>query len=224
MPTDCFSTAWLETVRVTELDNCGVPQDEFVVSDGTVSVSISAETEDGVEVFQRKSNGQTCINRRQVDTLKRYMTSIDWCEVDPDIFRLIAGARPEDDGDDVVGYRTVTGALDSAWALEGWTQLGDDPCDAGGQTYGYFLFPLLRGGLIGDFELGAESTTFTTEGSFTQPGDGWDTGPYEVIGSPGAPTVLGAPMLSDEPYLHRLTQVPPPDVVCGVQVLSPASP
>ena len=217
MAAECITTAWLETVRITEVDACGVPQGPFVVSDGTVSVLVSAETEDGVEVFQRKSNGQTCINRKQVDTLKRYTTAIDWCEVNPYVFELVAGVRPELENSDVVGYRTVAGALDTAWALEGWTQLGGDPCDAGGQFYGYFLFPLLRGGLIGDFELGSEATTFTTEGSFTQAGDGWDVGPFDVIGDPAAPTPLDLPMLSDEPYLHRLTQVPPPVVLCDIQ-------
>lgn len=225
MSTSCITTAWLETVRITEVDACGVPGDEFVVSDGTVSVSTSAEIESGVEIYTKKSNGQTCINRKQADALKRRTVSIDWCEVDPDIFRLITGARAElQDTTDVVGYREVSGALDSAWAFEGWTQLGDDPCDESGQFYGYFLIPLLRGGIIGDFELAAEATTFTTEGSYTQSGTGWDTGPYEVIGTALAPTVLDSPWLADEVFLHRLTQVPPPTPVCGAQALSPASP
>jgi hypothetical protein len=220
MATSCLTTAWLETVRITEVDACGEVLDEFVVSDGTVTVSVSAEVEEGTSVLTKKSNGKVCINRKQPDSLSRYTISIDWCEVDPDIMRLIAGAVPELDGTDVVGYRAKVGALDTAWAFEGWTAVGGDPCDEGGLYYGYFLIPLLRGGIVGDFELGGESTTFTTEGSYTQEGSQWGVGPYDVVGTDLTAGPLAVAMASDEAFLHRLTQVTPPTPSCGAQMIA----
>lgn len=222
MPTQCFSVVRGKVVRVTELDACGVPVvgGSFAVSEGFISVALSAELESGDEFVQKNANGKLCINERSPDSLKRLNVTVDWCNVDPDIISIITGNPVELDDANAVGFRIQEGAADAKWALEVWTGLGGDQCDAEGNlSYGYLLVPFITGSTLGDVTIENGAATFQTNG-YTQGNSGWDTGPFEVIGTNAAPTVLDDPIGATDHALLRIVHVTPPTPVCGAQVLT----
>lgn len=219
MTTTCFGVVRGKTVRVTELDVCGIPVTgaSFVVSDGFVQVAITSELEDGDEYVQKNANGALCVNLRSPDSLKRLSVTIDWCNVDPDIIHIITGNPVEVSGTDTVGFRIQEGPADARWALELWTGLdSDEQCVTGVPEYGYFLLPRLTGSTIGDITVENGVSTFQTNG-YTESNPGWGVGPYDVIGSPAGP--LDVAMASIDHALIRTTVVAPPIAVCGVQSL-----
>lgn len=218
MATRCFSVVRGKRVRVTELDACGVPVTggSFVVSEGFIQVALTSELEDGDEYIQKNADGKLCINERAPDALKRLSVTVDWCQVDPDIISLITGYPVELDGSDSVGFRIQEGEADKRWALEVWTGLGGASCNGGSVEYGYMLLPHITGSTLGDITIENANATFQTTG-YTEGGSGWGVGPYNVIGSPAGP--LDVPISAVDHALIRVTEVAPPDAVCGAQVL-----
>lgn len=219
MATVCFGVVRGKRVRVTELNVCGVPVtgNSYVVSEGFVQATITADIEDGDQYVQKNANGALCINLRSPDALKRLNVTVDWCKVDPDIINLVTGNPLEMSGADAVGFRIQEGPADARWALELWTGLDDDEeCTGGEQLYGYLLLPRLTGSTIGDITIENGVTTFQTNG-YTESNPGWGVGPYDVIGTPAAP--LDVAMAAVDHALLRTTEVAPPTAVCGAQTL-----
>lgn len=222
MPTQCYTTVRGKAVRVTQLDECGAVADLFVVSDGFISVTLTAEIESGDEFIQKNANGALCVNERSPDELKRLNVNVDWCQVDPDIISLITGFPVELDGTDAVGFRVETGQNNEKWALEVWTGLSGDQCAEEGACFGYILVPFVAGAQFGDIVVENAAATFTTTG-YTEANSQWGLGPWDVIGDPAAP--LDVAIAANQIALLRKTCVAPPTAVCGSQAVpSPSSP
>lgn len=225
--TTCFAVVRGKRLRLTELNDCGevVSGALFVVSKGFIQVALTSELEAGDEYIQKNADGELCINERAPDNLKRLNVTVDWCEVDPDALSIATG-YPQEIGSspgDSVGIRINEGIQDARWALEVWTGLGGNKCGPLGQRYGYMLLPQVTGSALGDVTVGNQTTTFQTTG-YTEGFSGWGVGPYDVIGTPSAPTPLLVPIGDTTHALLRVTDVPPPDVVCGAQIFtSPSS-
>lgn len=224
MATVCFGTLQAKAVRVTELDECGAPLigGNFVVSEGFVTITLSAELESGTEFIQKNASGQLCINQRDPDALKRLNVTINWCKVDPDILNLITGFPVETEtsspGSDTVGFRIEEGVLDAKWGLEFWTGIAGSRCDSSGNPlYGYGLVPFITGSSIGDISWGDTTTTFDTTG-YTQGYSGWDVGPYDVTGTPAGPLPVAVGDLTHA--ILRVVNVAPPTAQCGAQTLT----
>lgn len=220
MPTQCFNVVRGKTVRVTELDTCGVPvtggTGSFIVSNGFIQVAITSEVEDGDEYIQKNADGVLCVNERAPDFLKRLTVTIDWCQVDPDIIHFITGYPTELYGSDAVGFRVQEGLSDTRWGCELWTGLADQNCDAVGAEYGYLLLPRITGSILGDLTIENGAATFQTTG-YTEGNSGWGFGPYNVIGNPARKldVIIGA----NDHALIRTTEVAPPTAVCGAQTI-----
>jgi len=221
MTTTCIKTLGFKRVRVTELDECGaVPVDaDYVVSNGQIKITVSHEVESGDEFIQKNGVGELCINEKNPDSIKRATVEIEFCEVDPDLVSLMTGFRPELDGVDVVGFRAVTGLLDTNFALEAWTKLAGGACGDDGLCYGYMLLPWVTGALPGDIVLENAAATFTFTG-YTESNSDWGEGPWDVIGTDESPGPLDVEIASDEPYLIRTTCVTPPTAACGALPVS----
>lgn len=221
MATVCFSVIRGKMVRVTALDECGVPEvgNSFVVSKGFVQVSLTSELETGDEIIVKNANGELCINDRVPDSLKRLNVAIDWCNVDPDVISIITGYPVEIEGEDTVGFRINEGFADTNWGLEVWTGLGSQQaCDAAGALYGWVLVPYITGSTFGGSQvISAAAATFQTTG-YTQGNSGWGVGPYDVIGSPPAP--LTDPVGPLTHAVIRTTPVAPPVDACGAQTIT----
>lgn len=182
MPTQTFGTVKARRIRVTALDECGVPSTDpcaVVATDGFVRVTQSVEVEEGEEFAQKNAWGDFCVNEKDDDRIKRLNLEVEFCEVNPDLFSLLIGSHKFVNGDgDSIGF-AIGQTLGTDFMLEAWTKkTGGGGCGAGGESWVYWVWPWVTGGqLSGDVELAYATTTFTV-GASTKPsseafGQGW---------------------------------------------------
>jgi hypothetical protein len=228
--TKCFSLVRGRALRVTRLDGCGVPvpgPDSVVVSEGFITVGLTANTDEGTEINVTNAAGNVCILDQPAPKFTGYGVTVEFCGVDPALISLMTGQEQVYDatGETAIGFRmnTDVNADESGFALEMWSNVPAAACEAGqtGQLYGYFLIPFLKGGVIGDFTIGNDAVNFTLSGANSKDGNGWGSGPYDVVSDD---TQLPSPLLDPldpNDHLHmQLTDVPPPDTdTCGGQPL-----
>jgi hypothetical protein len=228
VPTKCFNIVRGRTIRVTSLDECcavwpdelTAPEAEVAVTDGLISVALTAQIETGEEINDRNWSGALCLTDRSPDEFVRWNLEVTFCNVDPSVISIMSGAPVELDNStppNVVGFRTREGAVSSRFALEAWTGVSAAAADCGpgvDPSYGYTLLPCVIAGRMGDLTLENGRADFVITGAFTQSGAGWGAGPYDVVmagAAPGAAAPLPVPMASGEHHLLRLTTVPPPE-------------
>lgn len=222
MPAECFSSVQGLVMRATRVTACGVPvsgTSSSVVSDGFVSIQLAPETEDGTEYKVKKANGTYCINDRGAPLLSWYNITAEFCEVDPELYELMAGTRILEDWDgNSVGYAIDEGSPGRThFALEVWTKLGGDECVGTGQRWIYWLFAHLVDGIFGDQTIEDGPMSFTLN-SRTKRNPNWLCGPYNVVAQNGAGTAgpLLTPGYGATDHLYtRLTEIAPPTASCG---------
>jgi hypothetical protein len=214
-------------LRATRLDSCGRPlygDCNAVVSDGFVTVKMSAETQDSDDITVTKANGQTCINEAGCEQLSYYGTEIDFCEVDPDLVSIMNPSFEiyrDADGNPIGWDDSVELRCDVGFALEVWTGVyaGDDACSGAGSQgeWGYLLLPWVTGGAMGDLEITNDAVSFAFNGK-TKVGTGWGRGPYNVQAGPGGiPGRMLKPIGPKVPRRFFLTTIRPPEPECGCQ-------
>jgi hypothetical protein len=222
-------------MRVTRLDGCGRPQygdASQVVSEGFISVALSAQTNEGEAISVTNAAGKTCVQDTPCTEFTGYGVEVTFCDVDPDAFALMSGQEKVTNAlGDVVGFRMsqdVSGC-DSGFALEVWAGVpgqacSDDPNAQG--AYGYILLPFVQGGVLGDFTIENAAINFTLTGAMTKKGSSWGLGPYDVVlGASAQPAPLAKPIGSGD-HLHvQYTELAPPAESGGaVPVLDPTAP
>lgn len=213
------------TMRVTKLNGCGVPvdgPDSVAVTDGYVSVALSADINEAEEIEVTNANGQTCVRDPGCAEFKGYGVEITFCNVDPCLFSMMTGQDTYDDaGGNSIGFRMNSGkkACDYAFALEVWSGVPGVACQ--GQTaesgsFGYVLLPFVRAGVIGDFTIENAAVTFTVTGAVTLDGNAWGQGTYNVY-SDGvlAADVLPEALDADDHLLVMYTTIAPPTPTDG---------
>lgn len=233
MATTCPSFLRGTAMRVTRLDACGRPvygPGNQVVSDGFVTVTLSAEVQEGEAITVTKANGQTCINEASDDQLQWYTTAIEFCSVDPDMVQIMNPSWDKvlDADGNVIGYNANGSLSGDGFALEVWmdTAGASDACS--GETaqgsWGYILLPWVKGGAPGDIEIGNDAIDFTLNGK-TKTGARWRRGPYPVqIAANGAPGPLLTPIGDDTHYRLFVTTIRPPEPECGAQPVDRPTP
>ena len=227
----CFSLVRGRAMRVTRLDGCGnvVPgPDSTAVSDGFITVGLTAQTDEGTTISVQNAAGKTCVLDEPCPTFTGYDITIEFCQVDPGLYSLLTcndmvmdASTPDPFG---VGFRMNSGvdACNCGFALELWSQVPAAVCEAGATEgqFGYFLVPFVRGGIIGDFTIGNDAVNFTLNGAKSREGSAWGTGPYDVVRDGSG---LGGPLLTPidpQDHLHmQLTTVAPPEATCGMTEL-----
>jgi len=221
----CFSLVRGRALRVTRLDGCGVPvlgPDSVIVSDGFITVGLTANTDEGTEINVTNAAGDVCILDQPAPKFTGYDVTVEFCGVNPELIAMMTGqktvlntATPPV----AVGFRmnSDVNADASGFALEMWSNVPAAACVAGqtGAQYGYFLIPFLKGGVIGDFTIGNDAVNFTLSGANSKDGNGWGTGPYNVVNNAtGVPSKL-ATALDPNDHLHmQITDVAPPTPAC----------
>jgi hypothetical protein len=225
----CFSPVRGRAMRVTKLDGCGRPiygDESTAVSDGFVSVSFTANSDDGEEINVTNAAGKTCVREVPCPTFLGYGVEIEFCNVDPALFAILTGQEPEYDDDGfAVGFRINSdiSACESGFALELWTGVPGVRCSddtaADAVPGGYLLLPYLQGGIFGDFTIENDAISFTVTGAQTKTGSGWGVGPYDVVRTGGNAAPLGSPIVSGDHLLVRYTDVAPPPAFCGTKPL-----
>jgi hypothetical protein len=215
MATHKFAPVLGKRLRVTQMEDDGTVGENYIVSDGFITATFSAEIEDGTEIIQRNAYGHLCINERMNPSFKRLNVEIEFCGVNPSLLSYVSNAKEyEDYAGDVAGFTLPEGEITGAFALELWTGLSgaiNDP-----NANGYMLLPYVGKGNLGDITIdGENAATFSLTGASTRGGHDWGVGPYDVLingDSPGVPAPLPTAL---DPYDHFLlidTAVPAPVV------------
>lgn len=229
MANKCFIPILGKKIRVTRLDSCGnypEPQesDAYIVTEGFITVELSAEVEEGTEILQRNARGALCVNEKLSDSFKRFTVDIEFCGVNPALVTMLTNAEPyEDYAGDVAGFTMGEGTIDKAFALELWTGLAGGGCDGGQEASGYLLLPFVQSGIPDTITIdGENAVNFSLTGSYTKGGNQWGVGPFDVVMddelTPGA-APLPTPL---DPLDHLLlidTDLAPPQDACDPQAM-----
>lgn len=205
-------------IRVTRLFENGAidttGDDAQIVTDGFVTVSLTAEVEEGTEIIQRNASGALCVNEKFNDSFKRFTAEIEFCGVNPQLLTMVTNAEPyEDYAGDIAGFTIGEGEITEVFGLELWTGLSGAEASADTTPGGYFLLPFVAGGTFGDIEIGGEEAiNFTLTGAMTKGGNQWGTGPYDVLlDEDGTPAPLPTPVdVLDHLLLMDTALAPPP--------------
>jgi hypothetical protein len=183
MATQILKSIKGKVVRLTRLDSCGEVVEgscTTLVTECFVSVTMSAEVEEGDEYLQKNAWGDFCINDKDVDRIKRVNVSIEFAEANPDALDIIANAQAVVSGGDTIGATFGPETQAAAYALEVWTKRANpDQCDATTPEYGYFLVPFVKNGrLDGDVTIENGALTVSVVGQSFEAPASWDEGPY----------------------------------------------
>lgn len=231
MPTLCRSLSRLARVRLTRLDECGVPDPGptgTLVSSAYVNIDGSPQYLDPEEITQLNGNGEICISDQGTPQLRWVNLTMVICQIDPDAVNIITGNPLV--VDDAVAPNTVGFRLDSSltgtanFALEVWTGIPGQPCDAeGNREYGYFLFPYVKQARLGDWSFANAAINLTLTAR-TEIDSGWGTGPAAYLvrrdAVSDAPEVLLTPITDDTHMHYEVVTVAPPAAACGAVALA----
>lgn len=232
MSSQCFTPYNVPFARVTQLDSCGVPVTgdcSQVVTEGVITVEMTKEYEDRVDLFKKNGDGKFCFKKTIPPILKWINMVYTFCSVDPELVPMLS-ENPAylNDADTPVatGYSTEEdGAYTVNFAFEAWTRLGNtgnESCTTGGE-WGYRLYPWNIEGTIGDITLENDSADFVVNAR-TQAGSPWGTGPYfvdisQATATSGNPIRMVSPIGVNQHERIFVSLMPPPTPGCGCQPL-----
>lgn len=229
MPTICSSQGRLVRMRLTRLDACGAPVTgacSVVTTDGAVSVGVSPVYRDADEIEEVNGAGELCISDRIPPQFKWDETEIILCNIDPDAWNIITGnplVLDEAVAPNTVGFRQEANVAVANFALEIWTKVTGAACDAADEIpYGYWLFPWVTQGTVGDWTFENAGLTLTLN-AITSANSPWGQGPATYLVRRDAVTdaeevLLTAIGANTHMHYERVT-VAPPDAVCGCVAL-----
>lgn len=219
----CYSLIRGRVMRITRLDGCGNPvpgPDSVVVTDGFISVALTANTEEGTAISVENANGQICVSDTPAPRFTGYGVAVSLCGVSPNVINLLTNQPLVYDGSvtpEAVGFRVSTGVNldDSGFAIELWSGVPTEACDPGsGQAYGYVLIPFVKGGVLGDFTIENAAVNFQITGAQSKDGTGWGVGPFNVVKDGTDDSPLLTPMGTKDHLNVELTTVAPPTADC----------
>lgn len=228
----CDLIANLDVVRVTKVDNCGVPipGENAFVSECVASVSLNPNVDTQDDVIYRAANGTICGVKRGCPALLGYDLEFNFFQVSPQLTDVLTGNPIVlDNLSEPVGNDSCTINCQSGFALEFWTELIGQNCTAtGAQKYLYTLIPWVTNAYISDLEIGSEQVTFQLVGN-SRAGGGWGEGPYDVVLNGAAPGTPGPMLTPLGPTCHRRMQIttvapPVPDPACDYATVPAPTP
>lgn len=229
MASNCFTPIRGRRLRVTRVNALGYPvpgECSTISTGGFVSIEMQAEIEEGEETTVRTAGGELCISEKGADQLKWINVTIEFCNVDPDLFSMInpTWTKLLDRNGETIGWEeSHEYSIDQGFGVEIWSDVtGYTPTDPTAQgAWVYYLLPWVVGGTLGDITVENGAVSFTVTGRSKQ-GSPWAKGPYDVMAN--APDGLPGPMITafnpKAPRRIFLTTVRPPEPTCGCVPLS----
>jgi hypothetical protein len=222
-----FSLIRGRVMRVTKLDACGdkiLGPDSVVVTDGFISIQMSAQTTTGTAITVTNANGKDCVSDTPAPLFTGYAITAAFCGVEPVLFSMMTGQPVvyAADGTTVVGFEETTDVdLDGfGFAIETWSAVPKGSCEAGSVQYGYFLLPFIKGGVFSDSTIQNDAVDFGIQGALTKDGQGWGVGPYDVVlDETSAPGPLNVALAANAHRHLELTTVAPPTAADGASAL-----
>lgn len=215
-------------IRVTKTDACGnrvLGPRSVVVTEGVISVGLTARTETGEAISVTNAAGKVCVSDTPAPKFLGYDVAVSFCKVNPELYSNMSGQPVVMDaaGAEAIGFdmNSDVNLDDQGFVLEMWSRVPTDSCGVGGlQSFGYFLLPFLKGGVIGDFSWENAAINFSLTGAQTKDGSPWGVGPYDVeLDENGDPGPLNTPISTKNHLRQILTQVPPPAAAEGAFAL-----
>lgn len=211
-------------IRLTVLDKCGnVPtegaEDSTLVTDGFISVQLSAEVEEGNEITTKKADGSFCVNEKTASSFKNFGVEIELCGVNPSALSILTNAEIyEDYKSNPTGFVVPEGTIDKQLAFELWTGMSGQVCEPGAEeASGYFLLPFIQGGVLSDVTIdGENAVNISMTGAYTKGQNGWGVGPYNVLDNGGVPSPLPTALDKLDHMLAIPTMVKPPEITDGL--------
>lgn len=210
-------------MRATKTNGCGVVvlgPTNAVVSEGFVSVGLTANNQEGEAIEVVNAAGNVCVSDTPPPKFLNYAVEIAFCGVDPELVNLLTG-QPlvmNAAGTTAVGFRVESNIDVTAigFALELWTGVPADTCAGGTTQYGYILLPFIKGGTLGDITVANAAVDFTLTGATTRNGAGWGVGIYNVVRNASNVAAPLATAIGTKTHLHtEVTTVAPPTAACG---------
>lgn len=213
--------------RFTRLDALGRPvygPGNTAVTKGIIQVTYTPNSEEGEGISVLNFAGEQCIQApAPCASITNWTVAIQFCAIDPCVILMMypSWIPYYDDFGTIKGFQVV-GSLtcDTGFALEVWGGVGSaggsgiqcGPGATGG--FRYLLTPRLVGSVPGEIVIANDATTFTFNGTTTNP-VGWRRGPYLVDIVDGVPSTLREPMVDQSQLLDITTMVQPPAVTNG---------
>lgn len=215
----CLLWGGAATIRVTRVDQCGIPvvgPDNAYVTECFASVSMTNLISEGTDLEYKSPQGVLCGYKKGCPTFLGFDVTANIHNGSPELVGLMTGSPAYlGTGGDVIGFDTCSIPCDTGFALELWGELvGSENCANTQKQYMYILLPWVTNGILGDLELGAEAVTFALNGS-TRAGGQWGVGPWDV--QPGVGNVPGPMLTPLGDTCHRrifTTTVAPPAASC----------
>lgn len=161
----CYTPIKGRVLRITVLDECGVPlcgDDEGqgqIVASGFTQVAQSAQYDTGAEHIVRTADADLCVNEKDPDALKRMDITIDFCVAHPGIVaNTVTPSRLLMTNTTGTGFALAEGTGRQRFSLEVWQRVsGAGACDpAGQQLFVYNAWANLGNGKIGDYNVQVE--------------------------------------------------------------------
>lgn len=210
-------------VRVTRLDECGAPVAGpcgTLVSKGFVSINLSANETNATEIGPVLADGSRCYYITTPKLLNNIQASLEFCEVDPELFEMMTGSPLVlDDATTPQAHGFTTDSQNYGLAnvaLEVWTNLARGACTDGARRWGYYLMPWLHQGTVGKPTIENGAANFTINEAVTRDGNQWGVGPYDIqLNDSSQPSPLFSPISSTTHDLLYKVNVAPPDPTDG---------
>ena len=119
MSTKTFTPIRGKRMRVTEIDECGkvLATSKSIVTNGFITVTLSAEVEDGTEITQKLADGSIRVNEKGNPSFKNFGVEIELSGVNPSLISMMTNAEEYTANADVAGFTVPEGEIfpPSAW-------------------------------------------------------------------------------------------------------------
>ena len=182
MATKMLNSLKGRVIRITRLDNCGVPvvgACSTIVTAGFITLGFTPEVEAGDEFTQKNAWGDFCIDEKDADRNKWVNVALSLCEVNPDILDIIGGGSAITDGTDTIGSSFGQYNSTQGFAIEVWTKQAGGACVGGSPEWGYFVAPYcINGSLDGSITIENGTLAVDVKGEGQKATASWGVNPY----------------------------------------------
>jgi hypothetical protein len=180
--TDAPSSILAVMMRVAQLDATGATPagaSGMYVTDSLVRFTWQPDVEAGLDLTQRKGNGDLCTAARTADVVKRYTCTLDICTPDPELEQLLSGGVILTTAGATVGYgapKLRQDAVPNGVSVEIWSEAQDGDAPAADDPFFWWAFPMVKLEKKGQRALEAGIMANSFEG-YMYENENWANGP-----------------------------------------------